>query len=352
VGPGRTLAGIPVRIARFNDPGDDPELPNWFEIETDAAGDFRVGDLPPGRYGLRLRPEGLAATKLSFTVPREGGEVRLEDIVYAPGGSILIQVRDSRRRPMAGERVGISAGPGPPRHGRTSNSGEVRFDDLPEGSYILEWDLGRGTDRRALSASVVAGEVAVVEFGGRAGLTGRLFAGDGARLSRAIVRLVRASEDPRDYGRAQTETNGVGEFRFEGLATGVYRVRVQILQGARCVVPAGTLTVGEGDLAPCEIRLANTRLEGRVVEEATGKPLSWGEVAVSALAASEDPVESWGLRSFAAYPDEEGCFTYLGLPPGAWVISVKRRGSTGTGVSQRVTIPASGTGEEIQIEIE
>ena len=124
LGPRRSTAGTVVRIAKYADPGDRPDTPNWFEPAVDDKGEFTVEGLRPGRYGLRVSPAGLPPIKLGFSVPPEGGTVSLDDIVSAAGGSIIVRVLRPGGKPVLGEQISISTGPGRGRWRRTADAAE------------------------------------------------------------------------------------------------------------------------------------------------------------------------------------------------------------------------------------
>ncbi len=145
---------------------------------------------------------------------------------------------------------------------------------------------------------------------------------------------------------ASVRTNDLGEFESVGLHPGTYRVRVQRADRVYCVVPAGTLVVRPGDREVRVIRLADTRIVGRIVSSASREPVLWSRVQVVAIPSAAEP----DTDPLAVFLDADSRFVIEGLPPGKWEIRVSPR-TSGTPVrTKSIDVPSAGVMPDLVIE--
>lgn len=105
VAPGATPGGVNVVVRR----GDEEVA----RQETNAKGEFEVGGLAPGTYGLTLRKAGLEVGRMEDVSVRAGKTVSLKDKLYLPidEGSIAHirgSVFDSRGRSVNAAKVELA----------------------------------------------------------------------------------------------------------------------------------------------------------------------------------------------------------------------------------------------------
>ena len=127
--------------------------------------------------------------------------------------------------------------------------------------------------------------------------------------------------------RTETLTDDEGHYRFDGAAAGGYELSVMVGGKHSHLAPAGRVTLVSGEVVERVIRIASTRLSGRVIRADTGAPFGTrktrrGRVDLQARQAevsNGQVVRNFGRTLFAT-TDAEGHYTLCGLAPGFYEI--------------------------------
>lgn len=207
----------------------------------DQAGRFRFGDLPAGRYRLRI------ADAEPFMVELTGeNQVELAPIDLLRGHQSVLHgvVADRAGQPQADIELSLWRDGEVIARTETADDGIFRFAHLPAGAYTLHV-LAMGA---VLSDLVLDGEAEHRhEVTWRLGaITGRLMGADGRPQQGQTVRLFRAHDEI-----GHTETSEDGAFRFVALADGVYR-----LAPDAGVAAAAEVSIAEGSTVSQDLRLS------------------------------------------------------------------------------------------------
>ncbi len=259
--------------------------------QTDSSGQYRFDNLPPGEYQIfEQQPDGFFQG--GQTVGTGVGRVLGDDLLGAeiPAGVNLVNydfcelppssiagtvyvdadhdcIRDPDEAPMAGVTIQLRDANGSIlRTTQTNTAGQYRFDNLAPGEYqIFEQQpdgffqggqtVGTGVGRvlgdDLLAAEIPAGvnlvnydfcELPPSTISGRVWRetdTNRVFNSGEQPIAGVLIELF----DARNVVVAQTRTNGLGLYQFDGLAPGVYAVRetqpVDLFHGGQVVGSAG-----------------------------------------------------------------------------------------------------------------
>jgi hypothetical protein len=259
--------------------------PELAAVQASDSGEFRLEALRPGPWRLTAHAPGHRRRTVDVEAPSAGITVLLRE---DPGFDV--RVGDASGNPVEGARViNVSRTRGIPsgvRSAITPASGRVRLDGLPgdpeEEVPVEVRHPGYRTARLSLpAASLESSELDVTLLRGGT-LSGRALGPDGEGISGAEVRLSREGSSERPASLAATST---GEFAFEKLEAGSYRIEV-IGGGRRGEASA---IVEEGSDAPrMEITLAEV--------------LAAGEPAAS----TEPPPRPGTIRGVIDLPEEPG----------------------------------------------
>ena len=303
-------------------------------LETVADGAFRFDDVTPGRYILKFKHAAYAPKTIWFKVHETEGAGPF-DVLLTGGGAVLVRVIGVARAPVPDQVVRIRAdsnvfttyGPRKPEGPRTNADGEILFDHLAPGSYVItravvdesgleDW---RRSDTR--SVKVKEGKTAAVTFELSCRLTGTVLGPDGQPLVDAIVRLNPILAQG-GYGNLQTRTNEAGAYDFRDCAPGEYALSIQVLPPGGYSTPMGRLTLRAGIVLDHPVQVPSTSVSGRITRADTGAPLGKQQLQITAhpVELEDGKVKSQGVHGAMTWADENGRYTFVGLAPGAYRI--------------------------------
>jgi Carboxypeptidase regulatory-like domain len=286
--------------------GDDVAGPGRAQHgKTDAQGRTSVTSLPGKQAVLRVRhPNYAAYATLPIALPLDQDFEQTVRMVV--GGSVLVQVVDSKGRAVPGQSIEHKGPDGnePPlliganASDETDSLGKVSFEHLEPGPHRFRLRdrpdsmtaMGGGAIVRAVRrggpqaesgpawSDVQVGdrthEDVTLTAPARSNLSGRVTEG-GKPLSGATVRLTDKSDNAPPalpfFGEGKdARTNGKGEYLLENVKEGEYRVSVS--HGSRAMSFESSVTLREGDNA-LDVEMPVCTIEGRVTNS-DNKPLA------------------------------------------------------------------------------
>lgn len=226
---GKPLAQVHIAANPIPDPDrpDDGEVVHGQGAQTGADGKFRIGGLTPGRYGIQMQvwdPSSAAATKvLTGATVVSAGTSGLR-LVAVEGQKITGICVDEAGAPLAGVQIQAQFGAGAGWRQSTSGAdGRFELVGVPDGKHMLMVHADGRMSRQMEDVAAGTQNLRVeLERGLR--IAGRIVGADGRPLVEAEVQLTRT--DDKAHGWATTDEEG--NFVADGLAAGVYRVRVII----------------------------------------------------------------------------------------------------------------------------
>ncbi|MGH7151758.1 MAG: carboxypeptidase regulatory-like domain-containing protein, partial [Planctomycetota bacterium] len=313
------------------------EAPEGASALTDAEGKFQFSGVSEGKtLTAAVEAEGFLPS-MSPPVTLAKGEKRdLGEIRVTREGAVSGTVTDPNGRGVAGARVSIELDPtrmfgSAPllfQEAKTDDQGRYRLGGLPEGKFRVlasaeGWREGRSEEFEARHGES-AERVDVRLLSGRA-IAGRVFSRDGKPLVGAEVYAMpdEGSANARRpfsiWRRDAVRTDEAGRYEVSGLSEGTYRIEAQADGFAQGSLPAVNVGSSSADLTLDPL----SRLAGRVVDGATGKPVP----GFKARAIRESFP---GARFLADAEDTEGradgSFEIADLEPGSYKVEVKAEG--------------------------
>lgn len=271
---GRPVSGALVQCRDSSSGSLSVPAADCGETIAGPDGRFRLFRRPHGYRGTNLGAlkAGFAPARLELPVPQRGeagAEPRTVAITMTRGVELSVQVEDETGRPVEGAEVAASSRVfpwGEPESGADDGSFAGRTDKTGRATLRLapgSWSVAaRASGFLASDAwCEVAPPAAVVSLRllPAVGVNGRVMSADGAPVSGATV------ESPIGGPKAMTDAGG--RFVLRGLETGVHQV----------LIDAGGVRTWRRVRAPAEdvtfMARPSGRVEGRVTDAATGKPI-------------------------------------------------------------------------------
>jgi hypothetical protein len=289
VGPGG--APVPGAKVRLRRPGNvlfdllsscvsDFEVPFAPEAESDAAGDFALGPVGEGVWGLCASAPGATGFRSGVRAGAGPVEIRL-----APTRAVVAEGICDFLRGAEAELDGCDV---PIRFAaRVDAGGRLAFPEVPPGYYSLHFPRVIAAAGRSVGVAVEPGSGAPVSLavpevgpGETVEFAGAVLGSDGRAAPGARVALL-IEEHGRLIFLAQARAGGEGRFRLSAparLSGRAFRV-VGSLDDAVGV----SARLGPGDVAEVRLdRLAGS-LSVRVLDDGTGRPLPGARVSIVGL---------------------------------------------------------------------
>jgi hypothetical protein len=274
---GVPIAGATVGVAAADGSG----VPGArVETVTDEQGRYRLGRLSAGAWWLNAEARDHTAPDSQRIVLAVGESLERPDVELQTAGSITGRVFRGDGTPCPGGELVVAQQIGGPHEGAgdpvdlrtwTDEAGRYAFDGLSAGWYELSTEA-RGSARAMVEAGLVTR--ADVHQHRRPSVSGRVTAGD-SRIAGASADASRRTErDGRTHWRwsGKTTTGSDGLYRLELDEPGEYRIWIASPRGTALERRVGF--VGWGEDVVGDVSFGTASLSGRVVDLASGEPLS------------------------------------------------------------------------------
>ncbi len=307
--------------------------------ETDAEGFFEVTGVPEGADHVNVLASGFANTSEEIPSIKEAELREGVEVLLKRGGTLTGTVFDRHGNPLPGRMVGaFSPQSRDFQQTATNENGVYRMEHLRQGAYFMltaaldDESLFTGDVMKILQSSRITQawvpeggvvEVDIVdEAAGGCRLTGVLLK-DGAPVAGANLALVSTEGSSLlDMRFSTSRTDARGEFVFESLAPGEYRLNVDSEEWTGRL----PLTVADVPEDRVQLQVPRTEVTGVVVAGDTGEALE----GISVLLVSEDrqaagfeamlgggPTRDW------EFTDEQGRFRFEGVSPGRYHLEIQ-----------------------------
>jgi hypothetical protein len=256
-------------------------------LQSDRAGRFRVGGLPPGEYTVSAHHPDFAAGEsapFSATLGREVGPIAIRLVVA--DAEIAGRVVDPLSFPVAGARVLVADGAVAARGRATTADADGRFVlvDVPAGRFTLAVEADGYPPAQAVVTTDAPATVTLA-FGGGVRVDVR-----DAHTGAAIERSRLSGQGPGGGGERSLDLRG-GTGQLVGLPAGVWRLHVD---AGGYVAATTTVRVPAGD-RPGAITVDDLRIDLRrgaqvagVVVDRHGVRVAGARVSVGDVATTSD----------------------------------------------------------------
>lgn len=317
------------------------------EVWSEGDGSFRFTGLAPGEVSLFARKDGFTDARLGnlrLDGPLDGVELRL-----SRGGTIVGRITGLTYPELTQVQV-MAWGESRPAQGQVDFEGSYRISGVAPGEWRVAAALP-GTARSAqgkIEMPAAGAEVSLdLEFTGGLTLAGRVLQG-GEPLPNASV-SARGEGQGADafFPGGSIYSDGAGNFRFEGLKPGTYRLGVYHREtGVRHQEKeAVELSESRADVV-IDIPAA-TLVRGRVLEAGSQGPVAGATLFFDQE--GEDPSSRPLPGGNAGETDSEGGFL-VSAPPGRYRVTARKEGySPG---EARVEVAAGSSPPEVRIRLE
>lgn len=347
-------------IAREN------QTPPMSETITDQAGQFKVDNVQPGEYEVRLERSGYtsdAKVKRDKTITVIAGQ-DTKDVVFQmlPAAVILGKIVDSEGDPVPNVDVMAIASTGRVAtesagalaRGATNDLGEYRIADLSPGKYIVQaappkiqvlttnekstandrlvyvntYFPGTLDRRQATTVEVSAGGTAIANFGVQTSHAYRV-SGTVMGITSGAAQLILVATNGQQENQNLVEG---GKFDFANVLPGTYHVQVMMVSFGNGQAPTmkmqhvrTPIEVNGSDVVGLQLQLdAGGDVSGRFRLEGDEKT-KWSELTVALLPVPEGDEEPQGSQvAFASRSQvlEDGFFEIKDAPGGNFQLAV------------------------------
>jgi protocatechuate 3,4-dioxygenase beta subunit len=291
-------------------------------------GQFRFEGLTEGTYRVRAwASDGSAAARQVFL---DAETPDLELTLESAAALAVLVVERSERLPLAGVLVSVEGAPG--LAGTTGADGKLTLAGVPRGRHVITASRDgfapartalfedRGSGTRQLTFQLEPG---IAVFGQVVNSAGAAIAG---ALVRALVPSALSVESA--FAGEPVRTDASGQYRIRALPPGTFRLTAEHPEWSPGSSEELRLERGSRERGPIQIVVQEgARLNGQVVL-ASGSPAAGALVGVR----SAGTAALVGLRR-STQTDEQGLFSFRGLPPAEVWVDARAEGAVAEPVS-------------------
>lgn len=334
---GAPLAGAAVGLwpkldteLAFFDPSEDflrygrlpASIPAELRASTDAEGRYQIGTVPAGDWFVLATAEGLRPAKSAALAVEARERAQAEDLRLRRGHALAVRARDAAGAPVAGAAVRWRAGEtvlGMMSEGSepllTDDAGRARLAALPSAEVevaVEHADFARQRNQFVFQAGAEALEQEWdVTLRAGAALRGTVLS-SGVPVAGAMVRVVPPREGSSMLaavfdGEAETRSGEAGDFAFERLPPGSWRLFVEHEDYARLTSENFELLEGENPSRTLHL-LAGANVIVTVLDDA-------GARVEGAVVLAQETAD---FQTETATSGADGIARLLHLSPGDW----------------------------------
>lgn len=285
---------------------------------TSASGTFEIEGLAPGRYRFTARKIGLGEGVADDVDISSGAPVR---IVMRAGSIITGRVTGLAPQDYANTTVEARAGRSY-ASATVDSSGAFRIDGAPTGTVqvsatVASRDFSTRRSSGSKTVEVPAGGTQSVDIAFSSDITirGRVTRNGAPLPNGSVMFAPRPGSQAQGYASGPTDENGM--YAISGVEEGEYNVYVMDMQ--RFSPHATTYTVRGSSTFDIEYRTGT--LSGRVIDAATGEPISGASVQLR----SKNQAEMMRMAR-SATTDNAGTFIIESVSAGGYVLSASGEG--------------------------
>jgi protocatechuate 3,4-dioxygenase beta subunit len=307
----------------------DPSSFRRLEATTDADGQYRIANVPPGTGSITVTAESFVDGNRGDLAFAAGTETRA-DLSLEAGRAIAGVVLDAAGAPVEGVRVSAfapaqaipgrgAAGPARPsmgggerflpgKTGVTDAKGAFRLDGLASGSYSVSASA-QGLAPKTIENVAAGTESVELRLQPAVRITGKVVDGEGSPVRGARVS---ATSEGSESTSVSARSGADGTFTLEGLTAGTYRVAAQTFD--RRFARAEVRGVA-GDASGLVLTLPKAmEIRGRVTGPDGGAPAAVGFII---------PTDAGGLAVSPVRWEQDGSFVAGGLSEGTWTLTAR-----------------------------
>ncbi|HEX7334090.1 MAG TPA: carboxypeptidase regulatory-like domain-containing protein [Pyrinomonadaceae bacterium] len=356
---GRGAPGIAVGLIRIE---ESMQQPTHHRTLTDDQGNYKITNVPPGKYQLTVVAPGLipADVPLSSKTFLINKSETLDNVDFAlvRGGVITGKVTDADGRPLVEEHIMVlpaEAGPGAyfrytaPPNTRTDDRGIYRIFGVPPGKYRIaagqnEGDFGsrvHGYRRtfhptatemsQATIIEVSEGseatnvDIALADATGGYSARGRIIDGDTGQplpnISYGVQKYI--TETSLSGHSTGVVTNKEGEFILENLSPGKYAVTIEVPPNSDWRADYVQFEVTNEDVTGVIVKATKgASASGVIVLEGTQDKTIHERLRKARLYAYSANNDATRGSTVSSTINEDGSFRIAGLPAGNVILSI------------------------------
>ncbi|MEM7355308.1 MAG: carboxypeptidase-like regulatory domain-containing protein, partial [Acidobacteriota bacterium] len=286
---------------------------------SDGQGRFDFPRLSAGTYRLQVEKEGWVADPPQLRIDLRGDDVDDLEVVLIPSIQLTGEVLGLDFTELAGVQVEAVTDDGQRRAGTVAYDGRYEIRDLGPGDWLVSAEAAEGTRRVETRLVLDPGDLEAyrdLEFEPGLVLSGRVEHG-GEPVGAATIALLGSDV----AARRDVLTDHDGQFRFEALESGSYRLSVSSSRDL-FIHNEDVLLETDRDLL---IELATAGLSGRVVAE-DGSAIHRALVILQQRLPIADSGAGGEGSIFTVGSDSEGSFRFDRLPAGRFSVRIRKDG--------------------------